>query len=110
MRLMVQKKKISLGDGSGGSSTATGPAAFGVTGRSRASVSQCPRADSREVLELYFRTGTVFHDLDLGLLPDTVSGFVRRVTPAPGGAPVRTWQPASAARRGGVERRPGSAG
>jgi hypothetical protein len=84
---MVQKKKISLGDGGGGASTATGPLAFGVTGRARTSVASVPEP-TREVLELYFRTGTVFHDLDLGLLPDTVSGFVRRPAPGVLGAPA----------------------
>ncbi len=69
---MVQKKKISLGDGPGNAAS-----------RNRISTPE----PSREVLELFFRSGTVFHDLDLGLLPDVVSGFVRRAAPAAAGAP-----------------------
>jgi hypothetical protein len=60
----VVKRKVSLDAGEG-------PQKRGSTGTAAA------RAPSDEVLDLFFDTGVVFHEVTLaGELPDTVSGFV----------------------------------
>jgi hypothetical protein len=65
---MVLKRKVSLG---------SEPAKKGPAGPARAT--------SEEVLELFFNTGVVFHEVTLaGELPDLVSGFVlMKGAPAP---------------------------
>ncbi len=78
---MVVKRKVSLGG--------DGP------GKARSG----PRAATDEVLDLFFNTGVIFHEVRLdGELPDLVSGFVVMkgpdgAAPRPGGATVRRAQP-----------------
>jgi len=67
---MVVKRKVSLG----GEGPKKGPAG--------------PRVATEEVLELFFNTGVVFHEVTLaGELPDLVSGFVMMKNPD--GSPAR---------------------
>lgn len=75
---MVTKRKVSLGEEGKG-------AAEGIAARSSTRIE--PNA---AILELFFNTGVVYHEIELASdLPDTVSGFVLVQNPAtqtPGGA------------------------
>src|SRR5580658_8085600 len=74
---MVVKRKVSLGGDAGQAKAKSGP-----------------RAATEEVLDLFFNTGVIFHEVVAGELPDLVSGFVLMKQPegVAAGATVRRAQ------------------